>query len=72
MNPIEKRVSMVEASGGGQLPSLTLAFATVEDMQAASDFIRAAYTKLTDERRERAMQSLVSDVLRTPTVNGDA
>lgn len=54
MNPIENRVAMVETVGGGRLPSLTLTFVTAEDMRAASDFIRSAYTKLTDERRERA------------------
>lgn len=62
-SPLEKRVTMVEASGGGLPPSLTLTFASVEDMQAASDFIQRAHTKLTEKRRRRAMDSLVAAVL---------
>lgn len=62
-SPLEKRVSMVECTGGNLPPSLTLTFATVEDMQAASDFIRTAHTKLTEPRRKRALDSLVAAVL---------
>lgn len=62
-SPLEKRVTMVECTGGGLPPSLTLNFATVEDMQAASDYIRAAHTKLTETRRKRAMDSIVAAVL---------
>lgn len=39
-NPFAKRASMVEVTGGGKLPQLVLTFESVEDMRAASDFIR--------------------------------
>lgn len=70
MNPLERRIAMIESVGGGQPPSLTISFANVNDMQAASDFIRSVYSKLTDERRERAMQSIVAEVLGTAPRTG--
>lgn len=62
-SPLEKRVAMVECTGGDLPPSITLTFDTTENMQAASDFIRAAHTKLTKTRRQRATDSLVAAVL---------
>lgn len=58
MNPLQNRVSLVECAGGGELPSLRIAFATVADMHAAADFVRSL-----PAHREKAMESMVSEVL---------
>jgi hypothetical protein len=42
---LAKRTSMVECAGGGSEPRLEITFASLDDMHAASDFIRSALTK---------------------------
>lgn len=39
-SPLDKRTSLLEVAGAGERPHLILRFETVEEMQAASDYIR--------------------------------
>lgn len=70
MNPLCKKVSMVECTGPHELPALRITFRTVEDMQAASDFIRWLTLALTPEQRERGFQRLLTDVMKEHANNG--
>ena len=40
MNPLSKRTAMLEVAGAGAAPKLEIVFATIDDMRAASDWIR--------------------------------
>lgn len=63
MNVLQKAVSMVEVTGPGILPHITMSFATADEMEAASDYLRLLAKPLSPEARERGFQSLLGEVL---------